>query len=115
MAVEHVSELFMRDVKKSARLRAPKDTGELREFISLTRPVLKGNIKKWTLTADAPHSFFQEEGFRPHWAPILNSAKLSPGTYFVSKHTPFMAPALEHNLSKFSQRLARGMDRGLRI
>jgi len=100
---------FMFDVQKSARLRAPKNTGKLRNSIIVKK---EGN-SKYILIVQSPYGVFQEEGFTPHVIPIQYLKQPSPGKFVkkatrfitVSKFTPFVAPALEHNLSKLSQRM----------
>jgi len=106
---------FMKDIKKSAKLRAPKDTRELVDSITLSQTVSKGKQKQWKLEVGAPHGIFQEFGFRPHAAPILNSKKLpTPGIYFVSKWKPFMQPAVTHNLLKLNQGLDNSISRAIK-
>lgn len=89
---------FMKRVRKSAKLRAPKDTLRLRESIKLDK--LKNG---WLISVNSPHGVFQEEGFKPHWVhsdQIDSSNKLTrTGFFWVEKSTPFMRPALEHNIS----------------
>ena len=104
---------FMERVRKLARMRAPKDTGALKKSIRL-EPVRKGkNVKIWKVVAgndtSAPHAIFQEEGFKAHLAPIMNSAKLSPGVYMVSKNTPFLGPAVDTQMSIYSQKLDKAV------
>lgn len=104
---------FMKAVRKSAKLRAPKDTGELAESIKLL-PIKRGkNIKKWRLRVNAPHALFQEVGFKPHWAPIMGSRKMTPGFYYVAKWKPFLEPALQKQLIKFNQKINRAVRRAL--
>lgn len=107
--------LFMKALKKSAKLRAPKDTGELRESIKLL-PMRKGkNVKKWKLIVDAPHAGFQEHGFKPHSfyaGKGFNSAKMAPGrSYYVSKWTPFVEPALQKQIKTFGTKLNKAVGR----
>ena len=99
---------FMKDVKKSAKIRAPRKTGELAKSIILTK---KG--KQWILQINSPYGKYQEEGFKPHWAPIMGSRKMAPGVYFVSKSKPFMKPALEQNIGRLSQILSNRVVRAL--
>lgn len=95
-------ESFMFDVKKSAKLRVPRDTGELAQSINVTK---QGS--KYVLSVDSPHGVYQEEGFTPHRVYIKNSNKLKDGFYFVKKHKSFISPALETNLNKLSQRISK--------
>ncbi len=109
---------FMKDVRKSAKLRAPRQTGALAKSIIVTK---KG--KQWILEVQSPYGRYQEEGFRPHWVHALMPTKNSKGTIGdalnvagfvkVSKHTPFVKPALEHNLSKLAQRLSKATKRAI--
>ncbi|RLG13709.1 hypothetical protein DRN69_05130 [Candidatus Pacearchaeota archaeon] len=103
---------FIKDVQKSAKLRAPRMTGELANSIVVTK-----NGKSWILEVKSPYGKYQEEGFRPHWVHALLPTRNKLGTIGeafniagfakVSKHTPFIKPALEHNLSKLAQRMGR--------
>jgi len=105
---------FMKALRKSAKLRAPVDTRELRDSIRLD-PVKKSkNTKVWKLVVNSPHAGFQEHGFKPHLAPIYGSRKLSPGKYFVSKFTPFIEPALQKQLETFDSKLNGALDRALK-
>ena len=105
---------FMKAVKKSAKLRAPRDTGTLKNSIIL-EPVRKGkNVKIWRLSVNAPYAGFQEYGFTPHYAPIGGSRKMAPGVYFVKKFTPFLEPAIKHNLKTFRAKLNGALGRGIK-
>lgn len=112
------SEQFMKDVQKSAKLRAPRDTGELANSIHVE---LTG-ANEWTLFVDSPHGVFQEEGFTPHfiWSDGNNVMGRQSnkfwwtGLHWVSKNKPFVRPALEHNLSKLSQRLNKATQRAIK-
>ncbi len=100
---------FMKSVRKSAKIMAPRDTGELAESIRLKPTKIKGKTKQYLLEVNAWHAGAQEFGFTPHFAEILNSSKLVPGVYFVKKNTPFIKPAIERNISRFLQGLNRGI------
>lgn len=107
----------MRKVRDDAKSNAPVDTGSLKESINL-KPVRKGkNVKVWKLVVDSPYGLFQEEGFTPHSffaGTGFNSSKMAPGrTYFVSKWTPFLGPALNKNLARLDNKLNAAMDRAL--
>ncbi len=104
-SIDGTNLLFMKAVRKSAKLRAPVDTRELRDSIKLLPAKKSKNTKIWKLVVDAPHAGFQEHGFKPHYAPIYGSRKMAPGIYFVSKFKPFLEPALKHNLKTFSEKL----------
>jgi len=104
---------FMKSVRKSAKLRAPRDTGSLAEDIKLSPVRIGKNVKIWKITVDNPAAAPQEFGFKPHFAPIFNSSKMPQGVYFIKKNTPFLKPALESNLSKFSQKLNNAVGRAI--
>ena len=106
------SEQFMKDVRKSAKLRAPRDTRELANSIV----IYNQGKNNWVLEVQSPYGKYQEEGFTPHWIHtdmITGSNKFSQiyggksGFIFVSKSTPFVKPAFEHNISKLSQRISK--------
>ena len=103
---------FMKSVQKSAKLRAPRDTRGLRNSIKLKK--LK-NV--WLLDVQSPHGALQELGFKPHWihTDMMKGTKKprNEGFVWVSKSTPFVRPALEHNLSKLSQSLASATKRAI--
>ena len=104
-AIDGTNTLFMKAVRKSAKLRAPRDTRTLADSIKLLPAKKSKNTKIWKLVVGAPYAGFQEHGFKPHYAPIYGSRKMAPGVYFVSKSTPFLEPALKHNLLTFGQKL----------
>lgn len=106
---------FMERVRHGARARAPVDTGSLKESIKL-EPMRKGkNVKKWKLVVSSPYGLFQEEGFTPHRfyaGGAFNSSKLSPGhSYFVSKWTPFVKPAMDNELRTFGKKIDKSIRR----
>lgn len=108
------SEQFMLDVKKSAKLRAPRDTGRLARSII----VVKKGKNRWVLEVQSPYGRFQEEGFKAHsfitdpGRPGFATNKLPLGQFVkVKKHTPFVGPALEHQLSKIAQRMSKATKR----
>lgn len=119
-AIGSISKEFMDAVKKSAKLRAPRKTGELADSI---------NWKSWgknrlILTVDSPYGAYQELGFTPHWvhagmstgnkSGTIGSAFNIAGFAFVKKHTPFIQPALESNLSKLPNLLQKGVDTAIK-
>lgn len=109
---------FMIRVRNGARARAPVDTGSLKDSIKL-EPMKRGkNIKKWKLVVGSPYGLFQEEGFTPHRfyaGGAFNSSKLSPGqSYFVSKWTPFVKPAMENELRTFSKKINKAIRRAIK-
>lgn len=109
---------FMQMVLEGAKIRAPVDTGGLKESIKL-EPVRRGkNVKRWKIVVGSPYALFQEEGFTPHSffaGGAFSSSKLAPGTtYFVSKWTPFMKPSLQAQLTTFNEKLNNAMGRAIK-
>lgn len=115
---------FMKFVQKSAKLRAPKFTGALARSIIL-RKTRKNEIK---IIVDSPYGIFQEEGFRPHYVQLFRSTRaggtvadwaaakgISPtkNSIFVSRHTPFIAPALEAGLNQLPHMLSDGIKKAV--
>ena len=110
---------WMKLVKKSAKLRAPRHTGELAKSIFLVK---KGN--QWILEVRSPYGRYQEEGFAPHWIHAWMPTKNSLGTVGdalniaglikVKKNTPFIAPAIEHNLSKLANKMFNASSMAIR-
>ena len=100
---------FIKRVVRSAKLMAPRDTGELASSIRIKSTKTKGKTKQYLIEAEAWHAAAQEYGFTPHYAYIRNSSKLAPGVYFVSKSKPFMRPAIEKNLSAYFQEINNGI------
>jgi len=107
---------FMKDVQKSAKLRAPRATGQLANSIRI-----KKQKNSWILTVESPYGIFQEEGFVPHFIRRFTHSRvgyrfidwlnfkgyIGTGQFFmVRKYKPFVTPALEHNLSRLSQKLS---------
>ncbi len=105
---------FMRFVQKSAKLRAPRQTGELAQSI-VFKKTTKDSVM---LIVGSPYGIFQEEGFKPHWVHALLPTRNKLGTIgdafniagfaFVSRHTPFIAPALEAGLTRLPNMLSQG-------
>lgn len=109
---------FMKNVKRSAKQMAPRDTGELADSINIKSTKTKGKTQQYLLEVTAPYASFQEYGFKPH--PFLvdpgrpgfktNKLKHLYGkVIWVKKNKPFIRPAIEKNFSKFSQSLNKGI------
>ena len=107
--------IFMKAFRRTAKLMAPRDTGELAASIKIRKTKTKGKTQQSLLEVGAPHARPQEDGFTPHFAFIRNSSKLVPGVYFVQKNTPFIKPALEKNLSKYFQNVNDEVRRAVEI
>lgn len=107
---------FMRDVKKSAKLLAPRNTGELANSIILTK-IKDGYI----LEVKSPYGAKQEEGkglpYRDDTFKPRRDVKHKPGSIIkggnvtsgkgvvVRRYTPFVKPALERHIGKLAQQL----------
>jgi len=113
------NELFMKKVQKSAKLRAPRDTGRLAESIHMVKTKVKGRSKQWSLVADAPWARAQELGFKPHaflpGGPGFASNKITGNRpVFVKKSTPFLVPALDANINSLDSMMQSGLRRALK-
>ena len=113
------AEQFMRNVQKSAKLRAPRATGLLASQITI-----KKQGKRIVLTTGrVPYAYFQEFGFAPHTIPVqyLEMHYSSPGArgqripgaqisgyVWVARNKPFIMPALKSNLAKLPSLLSKG-------
>lgn len=106
---------MIKGIKRTAKLMAPRDTGELADSIRERSTKVRGKTHQYFLAVTAPHARAQEDGFTPHFAFIRNSSKLPPGLYFVKKNTPFIKPAIEKNFSRFSQDLNNGIKEATKI
>jgi hypothetical protein len=111
--INRTSEEFLKAVKKSAKIRAPTDTGEMKNTIQ----VIKFGPKSWQLSVDSPHGIYQELGFSPHWIHsdmIMGTQKLDrTGFFWVKKSTPFVKPALESELTKLSAKLGSATQKAI--
>ena len=117
--IEMAGDEFSKFVQKSAKLRAPKDTRELANSITVTHP--KKN--RFEVTVNSPYGIFQEEGFRPHWIhtdQITGSNKFEQiyggkrGFIFVSKFTPFIKPALAQGLINLPNLIQRHLTKSIK-
>lgn len=113
------SEEFARAVQKSAKLRAPRNTGALAKSITVKR----GN-NKIEITVDSPYGIFQEQGFTPHWVhtgmpnrsggTIGSALKMRRrGFVFVRGFKPFIVPALEQGLNMLPILLNRAVEKSI--
>jgi len=117
-----VSDVFMKEVQKSAKLRAPVETGFLKDQIQ----VRKRGKQIILDTGEAYYAYYQEFGFAPHIIPKEYFAQHVeapniPGRFvrrpsgftLVSKHKPFIFPALEINLSKLPNMLLQATKKAI--
>lgn len=118
-------EVFMKAVRKSAKLRAPRWTGALARSITYAK---KGK-REWKIVVESPYAYFQEFGFRPHyvqlWRPTRAGAvvadwaaskgiKTYKGSIFVSGYKPFIIPALEMQIARLPSSLSMGLNNAVR-
>jgi hypothetical protein len=116
--IEHAGSLalerFAKRVQKSAKLRAPRWTGNLASKIKIT----KENKRKIVIRSNAPYAAAQETGYPPHYVSLAahpelvrwwkdkyggKSQPLSSGSggsgmsgyFLVRKFKPHITPALE--------------------
>lgn len=113
---------FLQAVKKSALLRAPVDTGELKR--ETKGPKKEGNTI--ILSFNSRGAYFQEVGFKPHFIYSENGTLMgdgwkrksnkfwADGLHWVSKNKPFIGPAFEANISKITQRLDKATNKALK-
>jgi len=117
---EKKAEQFMKSTQKSAKLRAPRWTGALAQSIRYLK-----KASEWRIIVDSPYGYFQEFGFTPHfvgldtptgsgfvvadWAASKGITGWH-GSLFVTKHKPFIMPALEKNIAKLPMLLQQGAD-----
>ncbi len=107
---------FMKNLQKNARMRAPKDTGALKESIVISKTKTKGKTNQWKLTVESPYGIFQETGFKPHsfFLPF-DSAKLMGGRrYFVKNFTPFIGPALSATLQNLTPIMNNSINKAIK-
>lgn len=126
------SSTFLKDVRKSAKMRAPRYTGYLASSIF----VKTINDKQVGLEVTAPYAYEQETGEGlPRLVPISQLKKSGwtreasrtigglkkyggPTTkegFFVKRsYKPFVTPALEQNLNKLAQRMGNATIKGIK-
>jgi len=117
--------IFMKNVKKSAKLRAPRHSGDLADSIVLNLSKSKGKKKQWSITVESPYGIYQELGFKPHYINAGWTTKNSFGTVGnafgwsfevarVSKNTPFLMPAFDANIVSFDRILNDTIDKEIK-
>lgn len=119
------SDAFMRFVQKSARLRAPRATGQLAQSIRV-RKIKKNEIK---LTVESPYGAFQEKGFLPHWISRTQHSRAGyrfedwlamrgytgiKKLFLIRRFKPFIQPALEVGLSRLPNMLKDGAEKAIK-
>ncbi len=111
------SEEFMRFIQRSAKIRAPRNSGKLAQSINI-----KGGKNTIGISVDSPYAYFQEFGFAPHWihssmpnrsGGTVGSSLKKRGFIFVQNFKPFITPALEIGLSRLPMFLERATDKAV--
>jgi hypothetical protein len=113
---------FAKFVQKSAKLRAPRFTGQLAESI-----MVKPKKNQIIISVESPYGVFQETGFTPHiiHRNMNSRAGYRTGDWMdaygvrgnfmkVSKFTPFVSPALESGLTQFSNKWGNAVMRAIK-
>jgi len=118
---------FLKAVRKSAKLRAPRFTGYLASSIFVD----KVGKKKVILSVEARYAAAMETGAGlPHYvskrklapwfgasrtrgakmiAPGTPKGEGGPGMVIVRRYKPFVLPALEHNIARLQSMLNQGV------
>lgn len=116
---EQITELA-KWIRKSARIRAPEDTGELKKSIDFYAPQKTddGWVIDWNLEAynkkGVNYVEFQEYGFRGHYTKVSHLAhpyKRSGAVWVEKPYKPggyFFGPAIE-SARPYVEQLLRGM------
>ena len=122
--IELAGDEFSKFVQKSAKLRAPRFSGQLAESITVTHPK-KNRIE---VNVNSPYGIFQEKGFTPRFLP---SNLVVNGGYRIGdwmKHKgisgfgikpsgrphPFIKPALEVGLSNLPNLIQRHLQKAIK-
>lgn len=115
--IDKAQERFMALVQKSAKLRAPRFSGQLADSIVFK----KNNKNNWQLTVGSPYGWFQEHGFEgkflPANMPVLGGYRIAdwmaamglngPGFKPSGIPHPFIEPALESGLNHLPNMLSQ--------
>ncbi len=108
---------FNKFVQKSAKLRAPRDTGDLAKSINV-----RENKNQIIISVDSPYGIFQEKGFRPHWVHAdmpdrrgntIGSVLNRRGFIYVRNFKPFIIPALESALTRLPMMSSRAVEKAV--
>ena len=102
----------MKPVLKSARAKAPKDTGLLKKAIGLT--VRKG--KKGITARVGARTGFRKQVMRNGRTVTADPAKYSHLVEYGTSHSaakPFIRPAVESNTAAINKGIADGYEKGL--
>jgi len=126
------SSTFLQDVRKSAKLRAPRYSG----FLASSIFVDKVGDKQVVLSVDAHYAYEQETGEGlPRLVPTsqlkksgwtheasrtrgglkkTGSIQSKPGFFVKRSYKPFLGPALEKNLNKLAQRMSKATNKAIK-
>ena len=122
--IDKGEEEWLKIVQKSAKLRAPRFTGQLAESISYKQ----SGVGKWELIVASPYGWFQEVGWSPKWVPAIFSSRAgyTVGDWMDAKDIagdgifprgiphPFISPAFEYGRSIIADILRRATDDGMK-
>lgn len=114
---------FAKNVLKTAKAIAPRNTGKLRESLELERTKTKGRTEQVKIVSDVIYASLQEDGFTPHAIPIEYFKMNTPGTFiknpkgyaWVRRFTPFIKPALEFEFSNVGQIINKNLKIAMRM
>jgi len=98
-------------VQRSAKIKAPVDTGRLRA--SITPEVrMQGNLVTGVVGSNVKYAPFVELGFRPHFVPqqyigrwARRHGKGDTGLFVGGKAQPYLEPALKENEARIVRML----------
>jgi len=111
------NEEFTLFIQRSAKARAPKDTGLLAKSI-----IIKKRQRKIEILVDAPYGIYQELGFTPHWVHSSMSTRVGgtigsrlgrKGFIFVQRFKPFIAPAVSMAISRLPMLMERAIEKAV--
>ncbi len=130
--IQKTNKIFLGQVKKSAKLRAPRFTGYLASSIFIREQGKKQVI----LEVTAPYAVVMETGEGlPHYVskrklePWFGASRTmgpgmkkmgtpkgvgGPGMVIVRSYKPFIQPALEHNIAKLQSMLDQGTKQAIK-
>lgn len=122
--VMSTSQSFMKFIQKSAKLRAPRFTGQLAESINV--PMNRGN-KEIVIQVTSPYAYFQEFGFTPHFLPagmavaggyrildwMQSKGLTGSGIMPSGQPQPFIGPAVEAGLNNLPEMLNQAIKQAI--
>lgn len=115
---------FLTFVQRSAKMRAPKFSGQLAESIE----VYSEKQGEWRFIVDSPYGWFQEHGFNSNWLPAglpvmggyrigdwMNAKGMNgEGIRPSGRPHPFVEPALAAGIKKLPDMLQRATEKAIK-